>query len=97
MRPKCANHADRANSAHRLMQQQGLGEKQVAQVRGFADQLLRKPEDPFDPSNRRISLIVQYTDKNDEQVGKTVERVKNWRRRNKIKRIPRARPKGRWE
>ncbi len=76
MRPKCANHADRANSARRLMQQQGLGEKQLAQVRGFADQLLRKPEDPFDPSNRRISLIVQYTDKNDEQVGKTVERVK---------------------
>src|SRR5438067_881289 len=30
---------DRANSARRLMQQKGLGEKQVAQVRGFADQL----------------------------------------------------------
>jgi hypothetical protein len=30
------------------MQQQGLGEKQVAQVRGFADQLLRKPDSPED-------------------------------------------------
>src|SRR6058998_513571 len=62
---------DRSNSARRLMQQKGLGDKQVAQVRGFADQLLRKPEDPFDPSNRRISLIVQYTDKQDAQEGRT--------------------------
>ena len=35
---------DRANSARRLMQQDGLGPQQVAQVRGFADQLLRKPK-----------------------------------------------------
>jgi chemotaxis protein MotB len=62
---------DRANSARRLMQQQGLGEKQVAQVRGFADQLLRKPENPVDPSNRRISLIVQYTDQGDVQDGRS--------------------------
>jgi chemotaxis protein MotB len=66
---------DRANSARRLMQQQGLGEKQIAQVRGFADQLLRKPENPFDPSNRRISLIVQYTDQGDAQEGRTAENV----------------------
>jgi chemotaxis protein MotB len=62
---------DRANSARRLMQQQGLGEKQVAQVRGFADQFLRKPESPFDPSNRRISLIVQYRDESDRQQHET--------------------------
>jgi chemotaxis protein MotB len=67
---------DRSNSARRLMQQQGLGDKQVAQVRGFADQLLRKPEDPFDPSNRRISLIVQYTDTQDAQEGRTAQVVK---------------------
>jgi len=66
---------DRANSARRLMQQQGLGEKQVAQVRGFADQLLRKPENPSDPSNRRISLIVQYTDRNDADEARTKEAV----------------------
>lgn len=52
--------ADRANAARRLMQRAGLGEHQVSQVRGFADQHLRKPEAPEDPSNRRISLIVQY-------------------------------------
>ncbi len=57
---------DRANSARRLMQANGLGADQVSQVRGFADQRLRKLEDPFDPSNRRISLIVQYTVKTDD-------------------------------
>jgi chemotaxis protein MotB len=34
-------------------------------VRGFADQRLRKPDNPLDPSNRRISLIVQYIIKDD--------------------------------
>jgi chemotaxis protein MotB len=55
--------ADRANAARRLMQQDGIRLEQVTQVRGFADQRLRKPETPLDPSNRRISLIVQYMDK----------------------------------
>jgi len=52
--------SDRANAARRLMQENGLGPQQVTQVRGYADQRLRKPQDPTDPSNRRISLIVQY-------------------------------------
>lgn len=55
---------DRANAARRLMQENGVGADQVTQVRGFADQRLRKPEAPLDPSNRRISLIVQYIAKN---------------------------------
>jgi chemotaxis protein MotB len=70
---------DRANSARRLMQQEGLGPNQVVQVRGFADQLLRKPGDPFDPSNRRISLIVEYLDIQDAAQGRTktaVEKIK---------------------
>jgi chemotaxis protein MotB len=52
--------ADRASAARRLMQLHGIGENQVTQVRGFADQRLRKLDAPMDPSNRRISLIVQY-------------------------------------
>ena len=52
--------ADRANSARRLMQENGLGLQQVTQVRGYADQRLRKPADPEDASNRRITLIVQH-------------------------------------
>ena len=51
--------ADRANAARRLMQQSGLRPDQVSQVRGFADQRLRNAKDPLDPSNRRISIIVQ--------------------------------------
>jgi chemotaxis protein MotB len=55
--------ADRANAARRLMQLNGLGPDQVTQIRGFASQRLRKPDAPLDPSNRRISLIVQYLKK----------------------------------
>jgi chemotaxis protein MotB len=56
--------SDRANTARRVMQSSGLRADQVTQVRGFADQRLRKPDAPLDPSNRRISLIVQYIVKN---------------------------------
>ena len=52
--------SDRANAARRVMQANGIGADQVTQVRGFADQRLRKPDAPLDPANRRISLIVQY-------------------------------------
>jgi chemotaxis protein MotB len=62
--------ADRANAARRLMQQSGLRADQVSQVRGFADQRLRNAKDPLDPSNRRISIIVQ-TLGNDNGEGKT--------------------------
>ncbi len=55
--------ADRANATRRLMQQNGLRDDQVADVRGFADQKLRKPNDPTDPSNRRITMIVKYVEK----------------------------------
>lgn len=51
---------DRANAARRLMQANGLRPNQVSQVRGYAAEDLRVPSNPFDPSNRRISLIVQY-------------------------------------
>lgn len=52
--------SDRANAARRLLQQDGVAENRVSQVRGYADQMLRVKNDPLDPSNRRISLIVQW-------------------------------------
>lgn len=58
---------DRANAARRVMQDNGIRADQVTQVRGFADQRLRKPDSPLDPSNRRISLIVQYIVKNNDE------------------------------
>jgi len=57
---------DRANAARHLMQAHGIRADQVTQVRGFADQKLRKPDQPLDASNRRISVIVQYIVKNEE-------------------------------
>jgi chemotaxis protein MotB len=51
--------ADRANSARRLLQDGGVRSDQVTQIRGYADQLLRVKDNPFDPSNRRISILVK--------------------------------------
>jgi len=59
--------ADRANAARRVMQAHGIRSDQVRQVRGFADQRLRKPDAPDDPANRRISVIVQYIVKNNDE------------------------------
>jgi chemotaxis protein MotB len=55
--------ADRANACRRLMQQTGLHVDQIAEVRGFADQNLRSKADPTDASNRRITLLVKYLEK----------------------------------
>ena len=60
--------ADRANSARRLLQQDGVRTDQVTQVRGYADQMLRVKNNPTDPSNRRISILV----KNDNENVKTL-------------------------
>jgi chemotaxis protein MotB len=51
---------DRANSARKHMEAHGLRAEQVGQVRGYADRQLRYPENPEQPSNRRISVSVQY-------------------------------------
>ncbi len=52
--------SDRANEARKLIQQSGVRSDQVADVRGYADQKLRKPEDPTSASNRRVSIVVKY-------------------------------------
>lgn len=53
---------DRANSARRLMEAAGVREEQVNYVRGFADRQLKHQDNPLDPGNRRISIIIQYQD-----------------------------------
>jgi chemotaxis protein MotB len=67
--------ADRSNAARRLMQGNGIRADQVTQIRGFADQRLRRPNQPTDPSNRRISLIVQYiaNDKDEDDAKSGIE------------------------
>jgi len=54
--------ADRANAARRLLQQDGVRSDQVTQVRGYADQMLRVKNNPYDPSNRRITILVKNAD-----------------------------------
>jgi chemotaxis protein MotB len=51
---------DRANASRRLMQENGIRPNQVAQVRGYADQSLLKPQQPNDASNRRVTMIIHY-------------------------------------
>jgi chemotaxis protein MotB len=60
--------SERANEARRMMQHEGVRPDQISQVRGFADQRLRLPSQPGNPSNRRISLIVQYLVKDEAEV-----------------------------
>jgi chemotaxis protein MotB len=64
---------DRANAARRLMQENGVAANQVLQVRGYADQQLRKADSPDDPSNRRITLIVQYLVSKESPAGEAKE------------------------
>jgi chemotaxis protein MotB len=52
--------ADRANETRKIIQANGVRPDQVSQVRGFADQMPKLPNKPEDPSNRRISMIIQY-------------------------------------
>lgn len=52
--------ADRANTARRLLTESGIPIERVGQIRGFADRRLRDKADPFNPENRRISVLVQY-------------------------------------
>jgi chemotaxis protein MotB len=63
--------ADRANAIRRLIQENGVKPDQITQVRGFADQSLRKPDAPLDPANRRVSMIVQYLAKKPEEDSKS--------------------------
>lgn len=52
--------ADRANIARQSMESAGLGAGRVAEIRGHADRQLRVPENPFDNSNRRISILLPF-------------------------------------
>jgi len=61
--------ADRANDARQLLQSHGVRADQVEEVRGFADMLPRDRQNPLDPANRRISVIVKYLDQPADEKG----------------------------
>ncbi|MEO8481958.1 MAG: flagellar motor protein MotB [Acidobacteriota bacterium] len=51
--------SDRANAARRILLGSGLRQNQISAVRGFADTDLRVPDNPMDPRNRRVSIVVR--------------------------------------
>jgi len=52
--------ADRANAARRSLEGSGLGTRRLREVRGLADRFLRIPDNPLDPANRRISVLLPF-------------------------------------
>ena len=54
--------ADRANAARRELIAGGLNSERVYEIRGSADKMLRDNNDPFNVVNRRISIIIKYTE-----------------------------------
>ena len=61
--------ADRANSARRALVDGGMAESKVGRVVGLASSTLFDKSDPFNPVNRRISIIVMNK-KTDESIAK---------------------------
>ena len=51
--------SDRANSARRMMEQNGLTPGRIERVVGHADRVLKFPDNPLNASNRRITVIVR--------------------------------------
>ena len=51
--------SDRSNSARRILEKSGLWEDQITKITGFADNKLRNPENPFDVTNRRVSILIK--------------------------------------
>jgi chemotaxis protein MotB len=51
--------ADRANAARRVLLEHGLRGAQLKGIRGYADTALRYTDNPGDPRNRRVSIVVR--------------------------------------
>jgi len=52
---------DRSMAVYRLLVAGGVGEKQVMATRGFGSKHLRKVDDPFHFSNRRVTILLPFS------------------------------------
>lgn len=52
--------SDRAEAVYWILRTGGVREEQVLGLRGFADKMLRRPDDPYHFSNRRVSILLPY-------------------------------------
>jgi len=57
--------ADRANAARRVLEASGVDPSRIAKVIGLADRDLRYPDNPLDPRNRRISIVLPFVTRAD--------------------------------
>lgn len=53
---------DRANAARRVLEEAGFEKNKIARVAGYADQRLKVSNNPLDPSNRRITISMRFTE-----------------------------------
>lgn len=64
---------DRANAARRVMTREGLRPTQLKGVRGLADTQLHNTDNPGDPRNRRVSILVRsQVASNSEKIARTI-------------------------
>ncbi|MGQ0766188.1 MAG: flagellar motor protein MotB [Gemmatimonadota bacterium] len=54
--------SDRANAARRILEGLGLPPGRIVEVNGLADKQLRVPQQPLNPANRRISIMLPFLD-----------------------------------
>lgn len=66
--------SDRANATRRVFEASGVSRDRIIRVSGMADTQLLVPQSPNDPSNRRISIMVQY--RTDAQMAQKMEPAK---------------------
>lgn len=52
--------ADRAKSMRQALQRSGVPVKQIEQIRALGDTQLKRPDKPYDVSNRRVSLLLPF-------------------------------------
>jgi chemotaxis protein MotB len=61
--------ADRANSTRRELAAAGMPDEKLARVTGLASSSLLVPQDPLNPTNRRISIIVMTREAEERLMG----------------------------
>jgi chemotaxis protein MotB len=54
--------SDRANAARRALEHAGLPRGRITEVRGYAATKLNRPDDPLASQNRRISVLLPFTE-----------------------------------
>lgn len=63
--------ADRANAARRMLNASGIAEGKVMRISGLADSVPFNPQDPADPINRRISIILLKKEVEEQYIANT--------------------------